>query len=192
MESQKPSRVLKWSIIIGIVILLNLFFNYSLSLFYKAPNYQNFCPTRQVNIQPATRDQCINVGGQWTENVYPQQIPNAPTAPAVSPAKLANPTVTGYCDPDYSCRNKFEDTRKIYERNVFTILISLGIISILVAIFWRVAGIVTMGLSLGGVLSLVIAAVRYWGEAQNLLRVVILGVALAALIWVGVKKFKNE
>ncbi|HZS42841.1 MAG TPA: hypothetical protein VFA52_01345 [Candidatus Paceibacterota bacterium] len=182
--NNRQSRVLKWSIIIGIVIVLNLFFNYSLSLFYKAPDRESYCPNPQVNIAPATRDQCVAKGGQWTENVTPQ--------PVNSPAKITTPEITGYCNQDYTCQTKFDAARKVYERNVFVILVILGILSILVAIFWRAAGIVSIGLSLGGVLSLVIASIRYWGDAQNLLRVLILAVALAALIWVGVKRFKNE
>src|SRR5205085_1290480 len=95
--TNKQSRVLKWSIIIGIIIVLNLFFNYSLSLFYKAPVYESYCPNPQVNIAPTTKDQCLAVGGQWTENVYPQ-------APAASVAKITTPEMTGYCNQNYTCQ----------------------------------------------------------------------------------------
>ncbi len=46
---QTQSKVLKWSLVIGIVIVINMFFNYTLSLVYKSPVFENFCPTQQVN-----------------------------------------------------------------------------------------------------------------------------------------------
>src|SRR5262245_30893444 len=94
--TNKQSRVLKWSIIIGIVIVLNLLFNYGISLFYHTPQYQDFCPNPQVNVAPTTRDQCVAVGGQWTENVYPEPATGAKTAPVQ----------TGVCNPDYTCSMK--------------------------------------------------------------------------------------
>jgi hypothetical protein len=184
MEPTKHSRILKWSIIVGIVIVLNLFFNYALSLVYKAPEYNDFCPNEQVVNAPTTKDACVAAGGQWTENVYPPEVRTAPAVPVKTPA------VTGYCNPNYTCQKSFDTASKTYERNVFVALVALGIISILIAVFWNTAGIVSIALSLGGVLSILIASVRYWGQAQNVLRVLILAIALIALIWVGVKKFR--
>jgi hypothetical protein len=68
---QKQSKVLKWSLIIGIVIVLNMFFNYALSLAYKRPLYENFCPnTSQVITIPDNQKACVDQGGQWTNDTY--------------------------------------------------------------------------------------------------------------------------
>jgi len=50
---------------------------------------------------------------------------------------------------------------------------------------------VAAGLSFGGVLSLVIASMRYWSSAHDATRLIILAVALGALIWIGIRKFKE-
>ncbi len=52
--------------------------------------------------------------------------------------------------------------------------------------------IISIGLSWGGVLSFVIASIRYWSVADNLIKVLILGIALATLIWLAIKKFGNN
>ncbi len=183
-HNKKQSRVLKWSLIIGVVIVLNLFFNYAISLIYPSPEYQKFCPDEQVISPPATKTQCVAIGGQWTENTYPKG------EPIVEGVKQP-PQVQGYCNPTYTCQKNYDAVRKVYERNVFVALIILGIISLLCGMFLKIGQAVSVGLSFGGVLSLVIASMRYWSEAGNMLRVVILAIALIALIWVGVKKFQD-
>ena len=177
--------MLKWSVIIGIVIVLNLFFNYALSLVYKSPDYEKYCPNEQIVSPPTTQDKCVAIGGQWREDTYPVQSPiGAVTKPVLE--------VRGYCDPNYTCQKNYNNDYNAYQRNVFVVLIILGIAAIIAGLFLRGSSAVSTALSLGGVLSLIIAAVRYWGAAQNLLRVVILGLALLALIWLGIKKFRDD
>ncbi len=183
-HTKKQSRVLKWSLIIGITIVLNLFFNYAISLIYPSPTFTAFCPDTQVVNPPATKPECLKVGGQWNEStVAPEKI--TPTAPA-KPAQ-----VSGYCNATYTCQKDFDTSYKAYERNVFIVLVILGVLSLLCGLFLNITEAVTLGLTLGGVLSLLIASGRYWSEAGNILKVIILLIALIALIWVGIKKFKE-
>ena len=58
----------KWALIIGIVIVFNLFINYAISLVYKAPDWNSYFTQSQVVEAINTKDECLNVGGQWTEN----------------------------------------------------------------------------------------------------------------------------
>ena len=66
----------------------------------------------------------------------------------------------------------------------------LGVASLVAGIFISATS-VSIGLSLGGVLSLIIGSIRYWSDMDDILRVIMLGVALLALIWVGIKKLKD-
>jgi hypothetical protein len=183
--TQNPSRLLKWSVIVAIIIVLNLFFNYALSLIYPAPDYSKYCPTEQVINPPATKQECLAVGGQWTENTVPDKtaIRTLPNGKQVQ--------VTGYCNQYYTCQKNYDAVNKTYGRTVFLVLVVLGIISLLLGLFLRIPDVVTIGLSFGGVLSLVIASIRYWSEAENFVKVLILAAALVALIWVGIKKFQE-
>jgi hypothetical protein len=179
---EKQSKVLKWSLIIGIIIVLNLFFNYALSLAYKNPVYENFCPapTSQVVTNPDTQKSCVDQGGQWTTNSYYGK-----------PTAVGEIQPVGYCDLQFTCRTAFDSAQKVYDRNVFITLVLLGAICVAIGSFLTVNMLISIALSLAGVLSFIIASMRYWGSADDLIKVIILAIALGILIWVAVKKFKN-
>ncbi|HEV7702252.1 MAG TPA: hypothetical protein VGO63_02300 [Candidatus Paceibacterota bacterium] len=185
METQ--SKVLKASLIIGIVIVLNLFFNYALSLAYKHPVYENYCPVQQVNEAVTTKEVCVEQGGQWnaTQN---EQVPVNIT-PTFTEWKAQS---TGGCDLQFSCRNSFEAAQKVYDRNVFITLVILGAICVAVGSFLSINVLISIALSMAGVLSFIIASMRYWGSADDLIKVIILAIALSILVWVAMKKFKDS
>lgn len=177
----KTNRVGKWSLILGIVIVLNLFFNYTISLVYERPDYNNFCPQEQVVTQPANQNECVAKGGQWTDN-------SNYTKPVVTNG-VVEPR--GYCDLQFTCRQNYDTANKGYERNVFVILVVLGALSVFAGSYLGSNEVISNGLSLAGVLSFVIASMRYWSDANNLIRVAILAIALILLFWVAYKKFKS-
>lgn len=176
----KP-KVLKWALIIGIIVVLNLFFNYAISLFYKEPDYNAFFPQQQVVEPITTKETCLQVGGQWTESPTPK-------GEYTNPIPVGSIQITSYCDPNFTKQQEFNAAQKVYQRNIFIMLVVLGVVSLILGVFLA-NEIITVGLSWGGVLSLVIASMRYWSSADNLIRVLILGFALVVLIWLAVKKF---
>ncbi|MDR3519456.1 MAG: hypothetical protein P4L63_01025 [Candidatus Pacebacteria bacterium] len=178
---EKQSRALKWSLIIGIVIVLNLFFNYALSLAYKSPVFENFCPTVQVNPTVDNQNSCVAQGGQWNGN-------NTVPAPQIKGEIVP----TGYCNLQFTCQNNYDAAQKAYDRNVFITLVILGALCVAVGTLLKSNLVIGIALSLAGVLSFIIASMRYWGSADDLIKVIILAIALAILFWVAVKKFKNQ
>jgi len=180
-------KVLKWSLIIGIVIVLNMFFNYALSFAYPRPEQNNFCKIEQINEPIVSKDKCLAVGGQWNglsnfdSNTFADQYNTKPA-----------PYVTPYCDKDFTCRQTFDSAQKVYDRNVFVTLVVLGALCVLLGNYLKSNLVLGQSLSLAGVLSFVIASMRYWSSADNLIKVLILLIALIILIWVAIKKFKNN
>ncbi|MDD5318435.1 MAG: hypothetical protein PHF79_01245, partial [Candidatus Pacebacteria bacterium] len=153
------------------------------SLVYKSPDYVAFCPNNQI-IQPAnTQAECVAQGGQWNGNVAPAAAPKSDISTPVEPA--------GYCNLNYTCQNNYDAASKTYERNVFITLVILGAISLVAGILLSANAVVSLGLAYGGVLSFIIASARYWSSADNLIKVIILFIALALLIGVAIKKFKE-
>ena len=179
VQPRKYSSILKWSLIIGIVIVINMFFNYAISLIYSAPQYNNYCKPTQVIEAVTTKDACLNKGGQWNENSY------------MEPTVAGKTVVNGSCDLQYTCRNEYDSASKVYERNIFVTLMILGIILVAGSFALAFNWILSVSASMGGILSIVIASIRYWSEADNWLRVAILFVALVALIYFAVRKFKD-
>ena len=175
----KSKGFMKWAVVVAIVIVLNLFFNYAISLAYKAPTWEEYMPTTQV-VEPITnKADCLNVGGQWTDP--------APSVEGATNAPSKSTMTPGYCDPNYTKKKNFTAAQQTYERTVFIILVVLGVISLVLGAVLA-NSVLQLSFSWGGVLSLVIASMRYWSGADNLLKVIILAAALGALIWIAVKK----
>jgi len=185
LEVRKRPSYLHMALIIAIVIVTNLFFNYVISLVYTEPMAQNYCPAETYNKVYTSSEQCLANGGMWSEQVVPGEInPNIKTPTPV------RTQVTGYCNATYSCEKKYETASHLYNRNIFIILVALGVTIIALGAYIGIP-MLTAAFAWSGVLSILIASLRYWGNAGSLIRVLILGAALAALIWLAVKKFNK-
>jgi len=174
--AKKTPKFVQVSIIVAIVIVLNLFSNYVVSLVYKEPAFENFIKSPQIVEQIETKDKCISVGGQWSENAYP--------------VEKGKTKIEGYCDANYTNQLNYQKARESYEKKVFITLIAFGVALIALAGFMAIQ-ILAISFAWGGVLSLIIASIRYWSLADGLAKVVILALALALLIWLAVKKFNK-
>jgi hypothetical protein len=180
------AKIVKWVTMFAIVVVLNLFFNYTINLLYHAPEYNDFCPSELYNKAYVDKDSCLSDGGQWTETVNPPDF-NANTKVATP----VTPSITGYCNPTFTCQKDYDEAQKLYNRNVFVILFVLGVLSIVVGAFTTNIQVISLGLSFGGILSIVIGSIRYWSNMQDWLRVIVLALALVVLIWIGIKKLKD-
>lgn len=176
IPEKKPSKFVHISIIIAIVIVINLFSNYAVSLVYKEPTYDNFIKPTQVVENITTKEKCLQVGGQWSENAYP--------------AEKGQTKIDGYCNADYTNQLNYQKARDSYEKKVFITLIIFGVLLLVLAGFIAIQ-ILSIAFAWGGVLSLIIASIRYWSSADTLFKVIILAIALILLIWLAVKKFNK-
>jgi hypothetical protein len=177
MNTAHPKFV-RWALLIGIVIALNLFFLAARSLVLPEPSYDDYCPT---TLQPAaTEEACVAQDGVWV-----------PTPSDSSVTAVVKPNQEGYCDLYQKCQPLYDDARDEYEMYTFVIMVGLGVLSLIVGVIPMGSSIVSSGLSYGGVLALVIAAGGYWGEAENLVKLGMSLVALIALIYVGIRRFKD-
>ncbi|MES2023256.1 MAG: hypothetical protein V4439_01085 [Patescibacteria group bacterium] len=183
VEIKKENKFIKWALIFGIVVVLNLFFNYAVALVYKQPVYEDYFRAEQIVEPIINKEDCVKVGGQWTEQNYTYYDKTAPM-----PVSPDGKPIKGYCDPNFTKQQEFNSAQKIYDRNVFITLVILGVISLAIGLFTSIE-LLSTALSFGGVLSFIIASSRYWSSADNLIKVIILAIALAALIWLAVKKF---
>lgn len=179
-EPKKYSAIIKWSLIIGIVIVINLFINYAISLVYESPKFEDYCQQEQVIREITVQKECVDVGGQWNPNIYYSM-----------PVKGELVQPAGYCDQQFTCRTEYEKVSRVYERNIFVILVTLGILLVAGSFALAFNWILSVSASMAGILSIIIASIRYWSEADNWLRVLILFVALCALIYFAVRKFKD-
>ncbi|MBI5138263.1 MAG: hypothetical protein HZA95_00485 [Candidatus Vogelbacteria bacterium] len=186
----RATRLKQWSLTIAIVIVLNLLFNVGVQMFAQEPRWENFCKQNQVEQRLDSKDKCLAIGGQWFEQSEPNTLKNnRPVAPKPTPPEM---TDTSYCNPTFTCQKEFEAATKNYNKNVFIALIILGIISLLLGFAIKNSAAVSLGFTWGGVLSLVIGSVRYWADMDEYIRFIMLAIALALLVWLGIKKLGDK
>lgn len=183
------SNIKKIVLVVSLVIVLNLFFNLGIKAFYNEPKNEDFCK----NINYHTQNDCEAAGGAWLQNgtvVEPRK-----GVPVPAPVITTPDNVNFFCDLSVyydKCSREYTAVREVYDRNVFIVLTVLGILSIIGGMFFRASEAISIGFSFGGVVSLIIGAVRYWSSMQDFLRFAVAGVALVVLVWLGIKKFGEK
>ena len=183
---------------ISIAIIFVFFVVFGIKAFYKEPKYENFC----------TRGTLVDV--VYTKGYYPEHYPIRAKEPGGNTcakaiqeydkfrkdcaAKKAD-VIFGYdengCQDGKECtfcQQDYDKARNIYFRNVFIISGIVGIIVIVVGAVLHLTS-VSAGLFGGGVLTIIYGTMNYWSELADWARFIILGIALAVLIYLGYKGF---
>ncbi len=171
--SKKPNALVRYATLFGIVILINLFIAYAIQVAYPEPRYEQFCPSEIVNAVYDDKESCVANGGQW--NVTPG-------------AKEAN----AYCDNTFTCNKSLDEVNKVYTRNVFIVFVVAGIALLAGSLFLAGSSLIASALSFAGILALIIGSLNYWSDMNDLLRLVVLGVALVTVLYLAWKKFQDE
>jgi competence protein ComGC len=184
MDTTSPNhpRFVRWAVVLGIVIVLNVFFAVLISLILPEPKMDNFCPAEQVVQSYDTQASCTAVGGQWTANSASAKD---------SQTTLTTPQSAGYCDAQYTCRMAYTSAQESHSRDAFIAFVVLGVIALIIGVLPLGSSIVSSGLSFGGVVTLIIGSAEYWGTADNWIRLAISLVALLALLYIGWRRFRD-
>ena len=160
---------------IAISVVLVAFVMYGSSVIYEGPIFDMFCPQEKFMKSSFSKEECEQVGGLW----QPQMNSDCPRGEKCP---------TGWCDAQYTCRKGYDQTNKMYERNVFFIVSILGLISLTIGLALKLAT-ASAGISIGGLILIIISIVRYWNEFGKYVRLILLGFLLTALILIAYKKF---
>ena len=189
--SGDSSKIFKWimtvglsaAVIVGIAFVLNVVFFQALTTFYPEPQYEDFCGDYRESKQIQTEEQCLAGGGQWTEHTD-----------IVEPVSAGSGQIqpTGWCDADFTCRQEFDDAREDFNEVGFIVIILLGIAALIIGSHIKKSAIVAVGVSIGGVFAIIISAARFWSDTSDVIRLVLLLIALGVLVWIGMKKFGDS
>ncbi len=166
------SKAVIFSVAVAFVSVF--FFAYAVQAFYPAPEYEDFCGDFRDRVELNDEASCEESGGRWM-NYEKDSL---------------NMEISGWCDEDYVCGEEYGEARKPYERNVFFANLIIGIVLFVVAFFLAIEA-VSSGLMGGAVMLLVYGSIRYWDELSDVWRTMMLGVALAVLIYLGYKKLSD-
>jgi hypothetical protein len=180
----------KVAVTIGIAILTALFIGFFLEAAYPTPDYMQYCKNAQSmysyneKLSPLqcntsssysgfNKDEsknCMNQNGTYIVSDYDDNG---------CPIKY----FCNVCDRDYM------NVMEKHELNTFYITAPIGLILIVLGLFLPLTmDAVAAGLLLGGILTLLQATVRAFGNLGKWNRVIVLGVELAILLLIGWKK----
>jgi len=188
---------------VAIAIVFVFFVGFGISSFYPAPKYENYCNTQEFK-QYNMQNECESGNGKWIVNEATRPVPEKmqsgqllctklsekDNAVSLSCETLDQLTNQGYCDLYYYCNQAFQDVNEKYNRNVFIIATGIGIIALIAGIALKLVS-VSAGFMGGGVLTIIYGTVRYWSDLPDYGRFIILGIALAILIWLGYKRISK-
>lgn len=175
MEHPTPKFV-RWALMLGIVVILNVFFFVLVSVVFPEPKYEDFCvAAAKPAPQPINQAACEAADGIW--NPTPEYSPKTDAA--------------GYCDLYAKCQKPYETAREAHALKAFVLMIALGLLALIVGLMPLGSSMVASGLSYGGVLAFVVGSMSYWGTADSWVRLAIAGVGLVALLYIGIRRFKD-
>ncbi|MBI2664089.1 hypothetical protein HYX10_01965 [Candidatus Woesearchaeota archaeon] len=172
----------RWVMAAAIAIVFNLFVNYGVETFYPGPEYNDYCKEMPRPIPLKAAEDCEAL--QPSEELQ-SSCANQSGYIAYKYDSQGCPT-DSYCE---TCSAEYDAVRKVRDGNVFAALLIIAVIALAAGI-WLKAEAVSAGFLLGGILGLIIASMRYWEHLQNVYRFILLGIALAILVWLGYKKVK--
>ena len=153
---------------IAIAVIFTFFVGYGIEVFYDTPDREDACPYEVFVTQDPVK--CEEAGGTWTdEELSPKPI--------------------GRCD-SHKCYDKYSLLLANHNKVVFIISLIIGILAFAGAYNLR-QNAVSTGIIGGSLLLVLYGTLRYWEHADDRLKFVLLGIALAGLIWFAYKKIKD-
>lgn len=82
------------------------------------------------------------------------------------------------------CSEKYDIANKNYSKNMFIISLIFGVLVIAFCTIFIAINSISGGLMLGSLMFIIYGTSRYWSYMDDLMRFIVLGVALAVLIYV--------
>ena len=169
------------SLTVGIAVLSALFIYFLIDVFYAEPLYDKYCDYNRYmpKVMPV-------------EKVCPEftNYPNCGELTVMYKYDEKGCIIGGICD---DCNKKYDEARKGFSKNMFLITALIGIILILIGLYVPLTyDAIASGVIFGGILTLIQGTMRAFGDFGKITKVIVLGVELGLLLYVGYKKLKIE
>jgi uncharacterized protein (DUF983 family) len=91
---------------------------------------------------------------------------------------------------DY-CSRDFNDAQQSYNRNIFFILMPIGLVIVIIGIYLTVEYI-GAALMFAGLITMFYATIRYFSNMSKILRALVILVELLIIMWIGYKKIGEK
>ncbi|QQG39044.1 MAG: hypothetical protein HYS32_01120 [Candidatus Woesearchaeota archaeon] len=172
--------------IVAIAVLFSLFIGLLLDAVYPGPKYEDFCENDYgyfpSKIDPRGSDDCKYIQTEEEKQCYKD-------GGFYRYDYNESGCITGgKCD---FCNKEFNDVNEKYNRNIFLILVPISLIAILFGVYFFI-DFIGLGFMFGGLLLLAYATTRFLGQADKVTRVIVIGVELLIVLWLGYKKIYKK
>lgn len=188
-------------ITIAIAVIFALFIGYGIEVFHDSPKQEEFCPNVYDILN---KEECETAGGLWrVQSCAASGIVNEGPASdsesreetevrAVKPVPAAaSAAAQGYCETRSACYEDFQLIMSRHDKIVFIVAAIFGVLAIIAGMILKKEG-VNDGFVAGGILLILYGTIRYWQHADDVLKFVLLGLVLGALVWIGYKKLDQR
>ena len=169
---------------IGVGVLAALFIGFLIEAIYSEPKYEDYC-----FYQYSIPQMIPNKLGESCNFSYDQQMR---TDCAISKGMITQEYDSDGCVSkekcDY-CQRDYMDADEKYNRNLFYITAPIGLLLILLGLYLPLSiDAIAGGMLLGGILTMIQITMRVFGNIGKWPRVILLGLELVLVIWIGIKK----
>lgn len=164
-------NIKKTLLIIAIAIVFFAFVLYAKESFYPSPKYDDFCEfdRKPAPINYSDKEECELIEGKWEDFGRNE----------------------GWCNIDFYCSQEYNEARQENQKYSFILFLIIAIITIVVSLVYIKTGTVAIGFLGGGMLLLIYSIMSYWQNFPDIIRTILLGVALVILVFIAYKRFSK-
>lgn len=174
---------------IGIFVVFMLMLGYGIEAFYPSPKYDNFCKPGLNGIYPV---KAYDYGMNCTFNRQVQEKADLCFQASGMPIYEYDDNGCNIAvkECDY-CQKNFDDANKNYSKVLFIISLIVGLITLFVGYRYLSVEPVGSALMASGVGAIFYGSVRNWDNLSDILRFILLVIALVFLIWIAMRINKS-
>jgi hypothetical protein len=177
------------AMVIAITALLPLFIGLFVDAVYSEPEYKNYCNDSNYYGDYAAKAMPVNPAANCTYVQDPRDRQcYADGGYVVSNYTAEGCAVFGSCN---MCSKYYDDARQEYNRNIFFILLPIGLAIVILGIY-LVVDYIGAGLMFAGLIVMFYATIRYFSDMSKMLRAVIILIEFLLILWIGYKKIREE
>ncbi|MEK6825718.1 MAG: hypothetical protein AABY00_02945 [Nanoarchaeota archaeon] len=175
---------------IGIFIIYLLMLSYGIEAFYPSPQYEDFCKSNEFGRYPFSGkgvDTATNCTFSKTLQEQNELCYSSGGFPVYQYSDVGCTTAVKECN---FCNKYYNESQRAYSKIVFIIALILGIITFLAGYGIFSVEPVSSALIASGIGAIFYGSVRNWENLSDILRFLLLFVALVLLIWITLRTNK--
>jgi hypothetical protein len=171
---------------LGVGILAALFIGFLIEAIYPTPKYDDFCNSQQFAVpQVMKQNQC-----NYTYDTDFRSQCYADKGMVQEDYDSNGCVINEVCD---YCNRDYQTASEKYNRNLFYITAPIGLLMIIIGLYLPTGvDAIAGGVLFGGILTMIQITARVFGDLGKWPRVILLGLELILVIWIGIKKVHGK